>query len=110
MAPFSMKWMTRGEYIYEGRTFNCRNASLEKEKSLNIQIFIFYIKHRLQKDQDQDQASEDPMQNLGLETRTSKHDIAVTDALDQMRMRNGTQARRFLQASGDDVTTAERAE
>ncbi|CAD6587681.1 MAG: hypothetical protein ASARMPREDX12_002974 [Alectoria sarmentosa] len=43
MAPFSMKCMSCGEYIYKGRKFNSRKETTE-EKYLNIPIYRFYIR------------------------------------------------------------------
>ncbi|GAW25407.1 putative cell cycle control protein cwf16 [Rosellinia necatrix] len=44
MAPFSMKCLQCGEYIYRGRKFNARKETPPDEKYLGIQIFRFYIK------------------------------------------------------------------
>ncbi|KAK2601942.1 Pre-mRNA-splicing factor cwf16 [Conoideocrella luteorostrata] len=44
MAPFSMKCMTCGEFIYKGRKFNSRKETNMEQKYLNIQIFQFHIK------------------------------------------------------------------
>ncbi|KAF5126069.1 Pre-mRNA-splicing factor cwf16 [Metarhizium anisopliae] len=44
MAPFSMKCMTCGEFIYRGRKFNSRKETNIEHKYLNIQIFQFHIK------------------------------------------------------------------
>ncbi|KAH8891317.1 mRNA splicing protein Yju2 [Thozetella sp. PMI_491] len=43
MAPFSMRCMTCGEYIYRGKKFNARKETPE-ERYLSIQIFRFYIR------------------------------------------------------------------
>ncbi|KAL9070996.1 MAG: hypothetical protein Q9161_004496 [Pseudevernia consocians] len=43
MAPFSMKCMSCGEYIYKGRKFNSRKETTD-EKYLNIPIYRFYIR------------------------------------------------------------------
>lgn len=43
MAPFSMKCISCGEYIYKGRKFNARKETTE-EKYLNISIYRFYIR------------------------------------------------------------------
>ncbi|TKA29585.1 hypothetical protein B0A50_03598 [Salinomyces thailandicus] len=43
MAPFSMKCVSCGEYIYKGRKFNARKETTE-EKYYNITIFRFYIR------------------------------------------------------------------
>lgn len=44
MAPFSMKCLTCGEFIYRGRKFNSRKETDQEQKYLNIQIFQFHIK------------------------------------------------------------------
>ena len=44
MAPFSMKCLTCGEFIYKGRKFNSRKETNTEQKYLNIQIFQFHIK------------------------------------------------------------------
>ncbi|KAI0199020.1 DUF572-domain-containing protein [Astrocystis sublimbata] len=44
MAPFSMKCLRCGEYIYKGRKFNARKETPLDERYLGIQIFRFYIK------------------------------------------------------------------
>ncbi|OAA71579.1 mRNA splicing protein Yju2 [Cordyceps fumosorosea ARSEF 2679] len=44
MAPFSMKCLTCGEFIYRGRKFNSRKVTDQSQRYLNIQIFSFHIK------------------------------------------------------------------
>lgn len=44
MAPFSMKCLTCGEFIYKGRKFNSRKVTDQAQKYLNLQIFFFHIK------------------------------------------------------------------
>ena len=44
MAPFSMKCLTCGEFIYRGRKFNSRKETDMSQKYLNIQVFSFHIK------------------------------------------------------------------
>lgn len=44
MAPFSMKCMSCGEFIYKGRKFNSRKETPLDSKYLGIQIFNFHIK------------------------------------------------------------------
>ncbi|KAL6881561.1 helix-turn-helix FIS-type domain-containing protein [Trichoderma novae-zelandiae] len=44
MAPFSMKCLSCGEYIYKGRKFNSRKEIRPGEKYLGIQILFFHIK------------------------------------------------------------------
>lgn len=43
MAPFSMKCIACGEYIYKGRKFNARKETTE-EKYYSIPIYRFYIR------------------------------------------------------------------
>lgn len=43
MAPFSMKCISCGEYIYKGRKFNARKETTD-EKYYSISIFRFYIR------------------------------------------------------------------
>ncbi|RSL79355.1 hypothetical protein CEP51_007425 [Fusarium floridanum] len=44
MAPFSMRCLTCGEYIYKGRKFNSRKESPADEKYLGISLFYFSIR------------------------------------------------------------------
>ncbi|KAJ4145758.1 hypothetical protein LMH87_004594 [Akanthomyces muscarius] len=44
MAPFNMKCLTCGEFIYRGRKFNSRKVTDQSHRYLNIQIFSFHIK------------------------------------------------------------------
>ncbi|POR33334.1 Coiled-coil domain-containing protein 94 [Tolypocladium paradoxum] len=44
MAPFSMRCMTCGEFIYKGRKFNSRKETNQEERYLGIQVFFFHIK------------------------------------------------------------------
>lgn len=44
MAPFNMRCVTCGEYIYKGKKFNARKEDVEGEDYLGIRIFRFYIK------------------------------------------------------------------
>ncbi|KAI9158758.1 cell cycle control cwf16 [Paramyrothecium foliicola] len=44
MAPFSMKCLSCGEFIYKGRKFNSRKETNVEDKYLNIQIHRFYIR------------------------------------------------------------------
>lgn len=44
MAPFNMRCVTCGEYIYKGKKFNARKEDVEGEGYLGIRIFRFYIK------------------------------------------------------------------
>jgi len=44
MAPFTMRCLTCGNYVYKGKKFNARKETAIGEKYLGIQIFRFYIK------------------------------------------------------------------
>lgn len=44
MAPFTMRCLTCGNYIYKGKKFNSRKETAIGEKYLGIQIFRFYIR------------------------------------------------------------------
>ncbi|KAI1180897.1 DUF572-domain-containing protein [Nemania sp. FL0916] len=128
MAPFSMKCLQCGEYIYRGRKFNARKETPPDDKYLGIQIFRFYIKctrcsaeicfrtdpknndyacergakrntepwrvgreetdeerlDRLEKEEEE----RDAMVELEAKTVDAKREMAVADALDEIRTRN----------------------
>lgn len=44
MAPFTMRCITCGNYVYKGKKFNSRKETAIGEKYLGIQIFRFYIR------------------------------------------------------------------
>lgn len=44
MAPFNMRCVTCGEYIYKGKKFNARKEDVEHETYLGVRIYRFYIK------------------------------------------------------------------
>lgn len=44
MAPFNMRCVTCGEYIYKGKKFNARKEDVEDQTYLGIRIYRFYIK------------------------------------------------------------------
>lgn len=44
MAPYSMRCLSCGEYIYKGRKFNARKETVQGESYYGIKIFRFYIK------------------------------------------------------------------
>jgi hypothetical protein len=44
MAPFNMRCLTCGEYIYKGKKFNSRKENVDNEDYLGLRIFRFYIK------------------------------------------------------------------
>ncbi|KAI3323175.1 DUF572-domain-containing protein [Xylariaceae sp. AK1471] len=139
MAPFSMKCLRCGEYIYRGRKFNARKETPLDEKYLGIQIFRFYIKctrcsaeicfktdpknndyacekgakrntepwrmgreetdeerlDRLEKEEEE----RDAMVELEVKTVDAKREMAVADALDEIRTRNA----RFERADRDGI-------
>lgn len=44
MAPFSMRCLTCGEFIYKGRKFNSRKETPVDQKYLGLQLFFFSIR------------------------------------------------------------------
>ena len=44
MAPFTMRCLTCGNYIYKGKKFNSRKEDAVGQKYLGIQIYRFYIR------------------------------------------------------------------
>ncbi|KAL2157600.1 hypothetical protein VTH06DRAFT_5979 [Thermothelomyces fergusii] len=44
MAPFSLRCVSCGEYMYRGRKFNARKETPPGEKYLGIQLYRFYIR------------------------------------------------------------------
>ncbi|KAI1736212.1 DUF572-domain-containing protein [Xylaria scruposa] len=128
MAPFSMKCLQCGEYIYRGRKFNARKETPIDEKYLGIQIFRFYIKctrcsaeicfktdpknndyacergakrntepwrvGREETDEERldrlerEEEERDAMVELEAKTVDAKREMAVADALDEIRTRN----------------------
>ncbi|KAH9909760.1 DUF572-domain-containing protein [Xylariomycetidae sp. FL2044] len=134
MAPFSMRCLKCGEYIYRGRKFNARKETPPDEKYLGIQIFRFYIKctrcsaeitfktdpktsdyacergakrntepwaaareetdeerlDRLEREEHEGQEQEQRNAMVELEAKTvdAKREMAVADALDEIRTRN----------------------
>ncbi|KAK4137489.1 DUF572-domain-containing protein [Trichocladium antarcticum] len=44
MAPFSLRCVACGEYMYRGRKFNARKETPQGERYLGIQLFRFYIR------------------------------------------------------------------
>ncbi|KAI0446655.1 DUF572-domain-containing protein [Xylaria telfairii] len=128
MAPFSMKCLQCGEYIYRGRKFNARKETPLDENYLGIQIFRFYIKctrcsaeicfktdpknndyacergakrntepwrvGREETDEERldrlekEEGERDAMVELEAKTVDAKREMAVADALDEIRTRN----------------------
>ncbi|RJE22336.1 MRNA splicing protein [Aspergillus sclerotialis] len=114
MAPFSMKCTQCGEYIYRGRKFNARKETTD-EKYLSISIFRFYIRWgkeelrawrdqsgeryneteeetlaRLEREENEEneKAERDKMEQLEEKMLDSKREMAIADALDEIRTRN----------------------
>jgi len=44
MAPFNMRCLTCGEYIYKGKKFNAKKETCLDEEYLGLQIYRFYIR------------------------------------------------------------------
>ncbi|KAI0124269.1 hypothetical protein BJ170DRAFT_686631 [Xylariales sp. AK1849] len=141
MAPFSMKCLSCGEYIYKGRKFNARKETPD-EKYLGIQIFRFYIRctrcsseitfktdpknqdyacergakrntepwrvGREETDEErldrleQEEEERNAMVELEAKTVDAKREMAVADALDEIRTRNA----RVERADRDGVEVA----
>ncbi|KAF2733391.1 DUF572-domain-containing protein [Polyplosphaeria fusca] len=134
MAPFSMKCLHCGEFIYKGRKFNARKETTD-EKYYHIAIFRFYIRctrcsgeitfkvdpknmdyecergakrnfepwraaklaeeteeERLDR-LEREEAEHDAMQELETKVLDAKTEMAVADALDEIRSRNARIAR-----------------
>ena len=137
IAPFSMKCVSCGEYIYKGRKFNARKETTE-EKYLNIPIYRFYIRctrcsseitfktdpknmdytsergakrnfeswrdpastelketdeqrlDRLEREEaeEAENADRNAMEELEEKMQDSKREMAIADALDEIRTRN----------------------
>lgn len=129
MAPFSMKCLHCGEFIYKGRKFNARKETSD-EKYYNIAIFRFYIRctrcsgeitfktdpknmdyecergakrnfepwreaklaeeteeERLDR-LEREEAEKDAMKELETKVLDAKTEMAIADALDEIRSRN----------------------
>ncbi|TGJ83431.1 hypothetical protein E0Z10_g5346 [Xylaria hypoxylon] len=139
MAPFSMKCLRCGEYIYRGRKFNARKETPLDDKYLGIQIFRFWIKctrcsgeicfktdprnndyacekgakrstepwrvGREETDEERldrlekEEGERDAMVELEAKTVDAKREMAVADALDEIRTRNA----RFERADRDGL-------
>jgi hypothetical protein len=129
MAPFSMKCLHCGEFIYKGRKFNARKETTD-EKYYNIAIIRFYIKctrcsgeitfktdpkhmdyatergasrnfekwrsEKLQEETEEEmldrlereENERDKMQELETKVMDAKQEMAIADALDEIRSRN----------------------
>ncbi|ELR05265.1 hypothetical protein VC83_08767 [Pseudogymnoascus destructans] len=142
MAPFSMKCIACGEYIYKGRKFNARKETTD-EKYLSITIFRFYIrctrcsaeitfktdpksldytcergakrnfepwrqgslKEETEEERlarlEAEEAEKDTMEELEAKTLDAKTEMAVADALDEIRTRNA----RFERVGGGEASS-----
>ncbi|KAF2496788.1 DUF572-domain-containing protein [Lophium mytilinum] len=143
MAPFSMKCLHCGEYIYKGRKFNARKETTDI-KYYAITIYRFYIRctrcsgeitfktdpanmdyecergakrnfepwreaklaeeteeQRLDR-LEREEAERDVMKELEVKTIDAKTEMAIADALDEIRSRNA----RIEKAEKDGGTTA----
>ncbi|OBT64436.1 hypothetical protein VE03_05743 [Pseudogymnoascus sp. 23342-1-I1] len=142
MAPFSMKCIACGEYIYKGRKFNARKETTD-EKYLAITIFRFYIRctrcsaeitfktdpksldytcergarrnfepwrqgHLKEETEEErldrleaEEAEKDTMEELEAKTLDAKTEMAVADALDEIRTRNA----RFERVGGGEASS-----
>lgn len=151
MAPFSMRCMTCGEFIYRGRKFNARKETNVQEKYLGIQIIFLHIKctrcsaeitfrtdpknrdyamvkgavrnmepwrnreaenetmeqrlDRLEKEEAEAAGEEEKNAMADLEAKNddARREMAVADALDEIRLRNA----RINQSEKDDVNFAD---
>ncbi|KAI9822689.1 MAG: hypothetical protein M1827_000408 [Pycnora praestabilis] len=135
MAPFSMKCIACGEYIYKGRKFNARKETTD-EKYYSISIYRFYIRCTRcsgeitfktdpknmdytcekgakrnfepwrEKGEGTEESEEERLDRLEreeeernamveLETKTldAKREMAIADALDEIRTRNARNER-----------------
>jgi hypothetical protein len=129
MAPFSMKCLHCGEFIYKGRKFNARKETSD-EKYYNITVYRFYIRctrcsgeitfktdpknmdyecergakrnfepwreaklaeeteeERLDR-LEREEAERDAMKELETKVLDAKTEMAIADALDEIRSRN----------------------
>ncbi|KAL1963955.1 hypothetical protein VTN77DRAFT_7630 [Rasamsonia byssochlamydoides] len=153
MAPFSMKCLHCGEYIYKGRKFNARKETTD-EKYLSIAIYRFYIRctrcsgeitfktdpknmdyicergakrnfepwrenkpdntheteeetlDRLEREENEERErlERDKMAELEEKMLESQREMAVADALDEIRTRNARIER--SEARGEEVALA----
>lgn len=144
MAPFSMKCMHCGEFIYKGRKFNARKETSD-EKYYNIAIFRFYIRctrcsgeitfktdpknmdyecergakrnfepwreaklaeeteeERLDR-LEREEAERDAMKELETKVLDAKQEMAIADALDEIRSRNARIERADKEGKRTDI-------
>ncbi|KAJ4293403.1 Pre-mRNA-splicing factor cwf16 [Kalmusia sp. IMI 367209] len=144
MAPFSMKCIHCGEFIYKGRKFNARKETTD-EKYYQIAIFRFYIRctrcsgeitfktdpknmdyecergakrnfepwreaklneeteeERLDR-LEREEAERDAMKELESKVLDAKQEMAIADALDEIRSRNARIERAEKEGKKADV-------
>ncbi|AEO56264.1 hypothetical protein MYCTH_2300994 [Thermothelomyces thermophilus ATCC 42464] len=157
MAPFSLRCVSCGEYMYRGRKFNARKETPPGEKYLGIQLYRFYIRctrcsaeivfrtdpknqdyvvergakrntdpwkrgldggqeeeetveqrlDRLEREMAEAEGEEErnAMAELEAKTEDAKREMAVADALDEIRNRNA-RLERAQREGGADVLEA----
>jgi hypothetical protein len=152
MAPFSLRCVACGEYMYRGRKFNARKETPQGEKYLGIQLYRFYIRctrcsaeivfrtdpknqdyvmergakrntdpwkrgldddtagetdeqrlDRLEREMAEAEGEEErnAMAELEAKTEDAKREMAVADALDEIRGRNARLERANRESGGD---------
>ncbi|SPQ21810.1 c6400e98-b76b-4a6e-9bf5-fad9b80f0846 [Thermothielavioides terrestris] len=164
MAPFSLRCVSCGEYMYRGRKFNARKETPPGERYLGIQLYRFYIRctrcsaeivfrtdpknqdyvvergakrntdpwkrgldggaadetdeqrlDRLEREMAEAEGEEErnAMAELEAKTEEAKREMAVADALDEIRSRNERLKNAQREAGdlfGNGVLSAEEAE
>ncbi|KAK3327645.1 CWC16 protein [Cercophora scortea] len=153
MAPFSMKCVACGEYMYRGRKFNARKETPQEERYLGIQLYRFYIRctrcsaeiifrtdprnqnyivekgakrntepwrrglegeldesdearlDRIEREMGEAEGEEErnAMAELEAKTADAKREMAVADALDEIRSRNARLERASREGGGVDL-------
>ncbi|KAL2143269.1 hypothetical protein VTI28DRAFT_10641 [Corynascus sepedonium] len=151
MAPFSLRCVSCGEYMYRGRKFNARKETPPGEKYLGIQLYRFYIRctrcsaeivfrtdpknqdyvmergakrntdpwkrgleqgeeetdeqrlDRLEREMAEAEGEEErnAMAELEAKTEDAKREMAIADALDEIRSRNARLERAQREGGGD---------
>jgi hypothetical protein len=153
MAPFSLRCIACGEYMYRGRKFNARKETPQGEKYLGIQLYRFYIRctrcsaeivfrtdpknqdyvvergakrntdpwkrgldgggveeetdeqrlDRLEREMAEAEGEEErnAMAELEAKTEDAKREMAVADALDEIRSRNARLERAQREGEGE---------
>ncbi|EAQ90554.1 hypothetical protein CHGG_02489 [Chaetomium globosum CBS 148.51] len=129
MAPFSLRCVACGEYMYRGRKFNARKETPPGERYLGIQLYRFYIRctrcsgeirglsegegageetdeqrlDRLEREMAEAEGEEErnAMAELEAKTEDAKREMAVADALDEIRSRNARLEKANREGGGD---------